>query len=84
MIFKKEDFRNGMVVDLDSGERRMLWDGRFIDNHGYISLSSYDDNLNNMHNIYNRDNIIKVYNSKDILFMGMFFRNECLELIWER
>lgn len=73
-----------MVVDLDSGERRIFWDGRFIDNHGYIPLSSYDENLNNVHNIGRIDNVIRIYNSKNILFMGMFFRDDCLDLIWER
>lgn len=83
-MFKKEDFKNGMVVELDTGDRRLFWNGRFIDHHGYIPLSFYDSDLNNTDRIPKDENIDKIFTVKNVGYFNAFFRDENLIQIWSR
>lgn len=83
-MFRKEDFKNGMVVQLDTGERRLFWEGKFIDQYGFISLDFYDDNLNNIHRITKDKNIDIIYTTHDVRYFGAFFTDTNLTEIWNR
>lgn len=83
-MFKKEDFKNGMVVQLDTGSRRLFWDARFIDQSGYIPLSYYNDSLLNTDRIPKDENIVKIYTVKNVGYFDDFFVDENLTEIWSR
>jgi len=80
-MFKKEDFKNGMVVELDTGDRRLFWEGRFIDSHGYIPLTYYNDDLKNMDRISMDENIDKIFLTHRVAYFGDFFRDDKLTKI---
>ena len=82
--FYKSSFKNGMVVELDTGERRLFWDDRFIDEHGYIPLCYYDENLNNMDRIDHKENIDKIFTVKNVGYFSCFFMDRNLTEIWNR
>jgi hypothetical protein len=83
-LFPKANFKNGMVVELDTRKRRLFWEGRFIDGTGYIPLGYYDNELNNMDTINHTDNINKIYLSHDVGYFEDFFRDASLTEIWRR
>lgn len=83
-MFKKEDFKNGMVVQLDTGSRRLFWDERFIDQNGYIPLSDYNDSLLNTDRIPKDENIVKIYTVNNVGYFNDFFVDENLTEIWNR
>lgn len=83
-MFKKEDFKNGMVVQLDTGGRRLFWDGRFIDQLGFIPIQHFDENLHNMDRITYDENINAVYTVKNVGYFDDFFRDVNLTKVWSR
>jgi len=84
IMFKKIDFKNGMVIGLDTGDRRLFWEGRFIDKCGYIPLGYYNDNLNNMDRIPGDHNIDKIFLAHGVGYFDDFFSDDNLTMIWSR
>jgi hypothetical protein len=82
--FNKQSFKNGMVVELDTGRKRLYWEGRLIDEHGYIPLCYYDEDLRNTDNINNEDNIDKVFTARNVGYFSDFFSDRNLTEIWSR
>jgi hypothetical protein len=83
-LFDKNNFKNGMVIELDTGARRLFWDGRFIDEYGFIPLWHYNDDLKNMDNILGQENIDKIYTVTNVGYFKDFFHDFNLTLIWSR
>lgn len=83
MILKKSDLKNGMVVEFNNGERRLLWEGKLIDKRGYIPMQYINEELYNMDSI-SREHITEVYLSHDVGYFDDFFNNESLTCIWKR
>ena len=83
-IFKKTDFKNGMVVELNTRERRLVWEDRLINECGYIPLENYDDNLNNTNELYKKEDIDKVFLTHDVRYLEDFFSDGKIIEIWRR
>lgn len=83
-MFNKIDFKDGMIVQLDTGKKRLYWEGKFIDMGGYIPLDYYDDNLNNMDSITKDGNIDKVFLVHGVESFDTFFNTKNLTEIWSR
>ena len=83
-IFPHSRFTNGMVVELDTGCKRMYWEGRFIDEHGYIPLCYYNEDLRNVDNRFGRDNIDKIFTTRNVGYLKDFFNERNLTEIWNR
>lgn len=83
MMFKKSDLKNGMVIEFNNGERRLLWEEKLIDNRGYIPIQNINEELYNMDSI-SREHITKIYLSHDVRYFNDFFNNESLTCIWKR
>lgn len=86
-ILKKSDLKDGMIVEFNTGKRRLLWKDRLID---YIGFMWFDDikedkfgNLRNVGNI-NYEIIDKVYETHDIGSINDFLEDEHLTVIWNR
>ena len=82
-MFRKEDFQNGMVVEMSDGRRRMFWNGRLIDEYGYIPMSFIDDKLYNSDSTV-KEHIVKVFLTHDVCYFRDFLRDESLTCIWSR
>jgi hypothetical protein len=83
-MFKKSDFKNGMIVEFNNGKRRMIWDDKLIDNIGFIWMANIDEkDLRHLDSIKGEfiDRIYKTYN---IGSMNDFFRDDSLTEIWNR
>ena len=83
-MFKKSDFKNGMVILLDTGKKRLFWEDKFIDAHGFIPLHYYNDQLNNIDRIHKDENIEKIFTSHGVGYFEDFFRGVNLTEIWSR
>lgn len=70
--FTKDMLENGMIVELNNGEKRFVLNEKLIDEHGSISESLNDKSYT----------IKKVYKTNDIYFNDLF-KSDRLELIWE-
>lgn len=76
-VMEKEDLRDGMVVELVNGDRRLISNGKLINSNGIItnSLDNYKDDLTITGTVCSIS-IAKVFKlSVDFL---------CLIKIWER
>lgn len=82
-MFNKKDFQNGMVIEMNDGRKRLFWNGRFIDKHGYIPLCNISEDLYDLDTI-NRQHIIKVFLTHDVCYLSAFFNDENLTCIWSR
>ena len=82
-MFNKEDFQNGMVIELNTGRKRLFWNGRLMDEYGYIPLSCIDEDFHIVDTI-NEQYVVKVFLTHDIGYLGSFFRDENLTCIWKR
>ncbi|EPB8173167.1 hypothetical protein ACRTAL_002343 [Clostridium perfringens] len=76
-MFNKEDLRNGMVVELVNGERRLIFNGKLINNNGVV-FNSLDNYKNNM---TITGSVCSISISKVFKFNEDFL---CLTEIWER
>lgn len=83
-MFKLEDFENGMVVELKCGDKRLFWEGNFIDKNGYIPVSLYNKELVNTDTFDGRDDIVRIYESKHVTHFNAFFADKHLTEIWSR
>jgi hypothetical protein len=79
--FTKADLKDGMVVEYQNGEKRMVLGDRLISNHHFAELSNFTDILKNKY----LDNmaINRVYSSSGYTFSD-YFEDRLLTLIWER
>lgn len=82
-MFKKKDFQNGMVVEMNDGRRRLFWNDRFIDEHGYIPMCNISDDLYDLDTI-DKQHIVKVFLTHDVCYFRDFLRDESLTCIWNR
>ena len=83
-MFKKSDLKNGMVIELNSGIRRLVWEDRLINECGFIPLQNYDDNLNNINELSKEENIDKVFLTRDVSYLEDFFSDKKIIEIWRR
>ena len=82
-MFKKKDFQNGMVIEMNDGRRRLFWNDRFIDEHGYVPICNISDNLYDLDRI-DKQHIVKVFLTHDVCYFRDFLRDESLTCIWDR
>lgn len=82
-MFDKGNFKNGMVVEFNDGNRRLVWEGRLIDSCGFIPLHFIDKDLVDMDSIKCKY-ITKVYLTKNVCSFNDFFREKNLTCIWTR
>lgn len=85
IMFKKIDFKNGMVVELANKEKRLYWDGNLIAQSDCIPIRYYDNDLKNMNDASEKNkDINKVFLTHDIGYFNDFFRYYNLTKIWSR
>lgn len=82
-MFNKKDFQNGMVIEMNDGTRRLLWNGKFIDEHGYISLSNLNNDLYDL-DTTNHQYVVKVFLTHDVCYLKDFLKDDSLTCIWDR
>lgn len=82
-MFNKGDIQNGMVVEMNTGERRLCWNGRLIDNFGYIPMEHIDDTLCDIDKI-DRQYISKIFLTHDVSYFKRFLMDDSLTCIWDR
>ena len=82
-MFKKEDLKNGMIVEFNTGDRRLVWEDRLIDKLGYIPMSNINKELYNLDSL-NREYITKIHLAHDIMNLNSFFNSKSLTCIWDR
>lgn len=75
----KNDLKDGMVVELRNGEKRLVLNGRISGFKTYLNISSYEDNLKNKE--YEKFDIIGVYTTR-VWWLNDIFNY--LTPIWER
>lgn len=82
--FTKQDLKDGMVVELNNGQLRFLFNESLINKNGYIP---FDEHFNNEliynNNVVNNYTIKRIYTTKGRYFSNLFDAHE-LDLIWER
>lgn len=71
---KKQDLRNGMILEKSNGVRGIYHDGDMVDLNGrrISSLTAYDDNL--ISKVSSRIGIVKIFNSD----LQLIFVNDLL------
>ena len=71
---KKQDLRNGMILEKSNGVRGIYHDGDMVDLNGrrVSSLTAYDDNL--ISKVSSRIGIVKIFNSD----LQLIFVNDLL------
>ena len=77
--FTKADLKDGMVVELENGDRYLVINDRLICEYGWLSFKNYDNNLK-------RDNgyqINAVYTT-NAYCLEEIFHEKALKLIWKR
>ena len=79
---KKEDLKNGMVVEFRDKSRGLVHNERIVSIEDYLFISNLNDDLTSGVGIEQID-IMKIFNSKPIN-LGDLFADNRLELIWER
>ena len=74
---KKQDLRNGMILEKTNGVRGIYHDGDMVDLNGrrVSSLAAYDDNL--ISKVSSRIGIVKIFNSD----LQLIFVNDLLSPI---
>ena len=81
----KKDLKDGMVVELRNGDMGLILDTRIVCEDGWLSFGGYKENL-----IYTTKfefgefDIIKIYNTDNVLFMKDILNKKYLNLIWQR
>lgn len=84
--FNKSDLKDGMVLEYRNGSREMVFGSRSIDMNGWHNLEQYSESLTDERYHFPNHNIDKVYkvNNNTIHNFKDVFKDEYLELIWER
>ena len=78
---KKQDLKDGMIVELESGARRMKLGDKLISYYSWVSIDDFEDDLSNSFN--KEDSIKKVFESSGYNFDSMF-SDSYLTLIYEK
>ena len=81
VTFTKVDLKDGMVVEYQNGDRRMVLGDKLIADFGFAFLNSFTDTLEGIK--YNDMIIDKVYKSTAHTLVN-YFKDYNLTLIWER
>ena len=79
---KKEDLKNGMVVEFRDKSRGLVHNKRIIDKEEFVFISNLNDDLTNASSFKDLD-IMKIFDS-NASTLGDLFSDNRLELIWER
>ena len=79
---KKEDLKNGMVVEFRDKSRGLVHNKRIIDKEEFVFISNLNDDLTNASSFKDLD-IMKIFDS-NASTLGDLFADNRLELIWER
>lgn len=83
--YTKNDLKNGMVVELCNGEKRMVFNDNLMGFDYGINLSAYDDDLTLIVNDNASLTINKVFKPLNSYCGFLFYlKNENLKLLWER
>lgn len=87
--FTKDDLKDGMIVEYRNGKRALVIAGHFVNKFGFMSISSYNDDLINIKNStsLSRDyDIRRVYRPKsnEICNIDHIFESHRLDLVWKR
>lgn len=84
--FTKSDLKDGMVVEYRNGSREMVFGSRTIDKAGWHNLDEYSESLTEEKYHFAHHAIDKVYkvNNNTVYNFNDVFKDEYLELIWER
>lgn len=77
----KSDLKDGMVVELRNGDKRLVLFESFIENSNWDRFCEYTENLIN--NSHERRDVVKIYTTIGRLFNNIF-EDRNLTLIWER
>ena len=75
----KNDLKDGMIVELRKGEKRLVLYTKLLSLNGYDNISSYTEDLK--HKNYNDYDIVKIYKGQAYR-IDEIFKN--VSLIWER
>lgn len=84
--FTKADLKDGMVVEERNKRKYIVLGDRVLNNDGYNRLKGYGNDLTDTQ-LYARDfDIIRVFKVKNNFITSLedLFKDESLELIWER
>lgn len=84
--FKKDDLKDGMVVEQRNGCRFLVIAYRVVDELGYNKLEGYGNDLKYIQHKENAFDIIKVFRiiNRSVKSLAEIFEDSCLDLIWER
>lgn len=79
---KKQDLKDGMILETRNGDRHLLTNGVMRDFKGHMRLVSYSDDLKFEDN--KKYDIIKVYKDTMLYSLTTIFKDDYLTLIWKR
>lgn len=79
---KKENLRDGMIVELENGDMCIVIGDTLLDSEDNILLDSYTDDLLCENN--NKLNIIAIYNGSELLSLSDRYSKTRLIKLWER
>lgn len=84
--FTKADLKDGMVAEERTGERCVVYGNKMLANFGWSSLDEYSDDLREIKYKKTEYDIVKVFTVKceKLACIGDIFKDENLELIWQR
>lgn len=84
--FTKADLKDGMVIETRERGRYLVLGNRAIRNSGYNSLNGYGDDLTECRYYNKLYDIVRVFKVRNdcVHKLDALFRDENLELIWER
>ena len=81
--FTKADLKDGMVVEYKDGRRRLVVAGMLIGKDGFLTLDSFQENLESV-NFIVEHTIAKVYKVEEARAFNCILEDYNLDLIWER
>lgn len=79
---KKEDLKNGMIVEVKTGRRYLVLNDEIIRVDGREPIKNYSDNLT--HKNVSKYDIVKIYEFKNHYTLTDIFNDYALQLIWQR
>ena len=84
--FTKADLKDGMIAEKRAGERYAVYGDKMLTNFGWNSLDDYSDDLREIKYKKTEYDIVKVFTVKceKLSCIGEIFKDENLELIWQR
>lgn len=84
--FTKADLKDGMIAEERAGERYAVYGDKMLTNFDWNSLDDYSDDLREIKYKKTEYDIVKVFTVKceKLACIGDIFKDENLELIWQR